>query len=125
MIVSGERVASFVAKECGVHIVPPYEAIGIEQSGKIVAGTVFNHWTGCDIHLTAAGSGWTKGFLADIGHYVFTTMGCIRMTAITEQDKVVKLSGKLGGVVEGVMRNHFGQDRNAYVIGFLKADWPY
>lgn len=125
MIVSDDRIAPFVAKECGVQIVPPYTAIGIEQSGKIVAGVILNMWTGADIHMTAAGRGWTKGFLAEIGDYVFNKLKCSRITAVTEQDKVVRLAKRLGGEVEGIMRNHFGPNRNAYVIGFLEADWPY
>lgn len=125
MIVSDDRVAPFVARECGVQIVPPYTAIGIEQSGEIVAGVVFNHWTGSDVHMTAAGSGWTKGFLADIGDYVFNKLNCSRMTAITEQQKVVRLSERLGGEVEGILRDQFGPSRPGYMIGFLKADWRW
>lgn len=124
-IVSDERVAPFVAKSCGVQIVPPYTSIGIEQKGDIIAGVVLNNWTGADIHMTVAGRGWTKGFLAEIGDYVFTKLKCSRITAVTEQDKVVRLAKRLGGEVEGTLRNQFGPNRPGYIIGFLKADWPF
>lgn len=125
MIVTDERVAPFVAKECGVQIFPPYTSIGIEQSGEIIAGIVFNNWTGHDIHITVAGRGWHKGLLAEVGDYVFNKLKCSRMTAITEQKKVVRLASRLGGKVEGTLTNQFGPNRPGYLIGFLKADWPY
>lgn len=125
MIVSDDRVAPFVAKQCGVQIVPPYTPVGIERGGEIIAGVVFNHFTGKDVHLTIAGHGWTRGFLADVGQYVFGTLGCERMTFITEQPPVVRLAEKLGGQVEGLMRNHFGKDRPGFIVGVLKDDYRW
>lgn len=125
MIVTDDRVAVFVAKHTGTIINPPYTLMGIEQRGEIVSGVVFNHFTGHDIHMTVAGRGWTKGFIADVGEYLFGQLRCLRVTIITEQPKVVRLAEKLGGQVEGLMRNHFGADRNAFVVGILKQDWKY
>lgn len=125
MIVTGEPVAAFVAKTCGRRIVPPYEAVGIERGSQIVAGVVFNHFTGADVHVTAAGHGWTRGFLADVGQYVFGQLGCERMTFVTEQPSVVRLAERLGGQVEGLMRNHFGKDRPGFIVGVLKDDYPW
>lgn len=125
MIVTDDRVAAFVAKACGVVVNPPYTLMGIERGGEIVAGVVFNMWTGPDIHLTVAGHGWTRGVLADIGQYVFGQLECERMTFITEQPKVVRLAERLGGRVEGVMRNQFGRDRPGFLVGVLKSDWRY
>lgn len=125
MIVSDERVAPFVAKACGVQINPPYTAAGIEHDGEIIGGVIFNHFTGSDVHLTVAGRGWTRGFLADVGDYVFGRLGCERMTFVTEQPRVVRLAERLGGKVEGLMRNHFGKDRPGYIVGVLKDDYPW
>ncbi len=125
MIVTGEPVAAFVAKTCGRRIVPPYEAVGIEREGEIVAGVVFNHFTGADVHVTAAGHRWTRGFLADVGQYVFGQLGCERMTFVTEQPSVVRLAERLGGQVEGLLRNHFGKDRPGFIVGVLKDDYPW
>lgn len=124
-IVTDDRVARFVAQRCGVIINPPYTLMGIESQGQLIGGVVFNHFTGADIHMTAAGRGWTKGFLADVGQYLFGTLKCLRVTVITEQPAVVRLSERLGGQVEGLLRNHFGPDRNAFVVGILKQDWKY
>ncbi len=125
MIITGEPVAAFVAKTCGRRIVPPYEAVGIEREGQIVAGVVFNHFTGADVHVTAAGRGWTRGFLSDVGQYVFGQLGCERMTFVTEQPSVVRLAERLGGQVEGLLRSHFGKDRPGFIVGVLKDDYPW
>lgn len=125
MIVTDDRVAVFVAKACGVVVNPPYTLMGIERGGQIIAGVVFNQFTGPDVHLTVAGHGWTRGVLADIGQYVFRQLGCERMTFVTEQAPVVRLAERLGGKVEGLMRNHFGKDRPGYVVGVLKDDYPW
>lgn len=125
MIVTDARIAPFVAKACGVQIVPPYEAVGIERNGEIIGGAVFNIFTGADVHVTVAGHGWTKGFLADVGQYVFGKLHCERMTFITEQAPVVRLAERLGGQVEGLMRNHFGKDRPGFIVGVLKDDYRW
>lgn len=125
MIVTDDRVAAFVAGACGVDFIPPWTCMGIEKDGEIIAGVVLNVFEGADVHMSAAGSGWTRGFLADFGNYVFDQLQCERVTAITEQPKVVRLAERLGGEVEGLMRNHFGKGRDAFVVGILKEDWKF
>ena len=125
MIVSDDRVARFVGERLGAAFVPPYTCMGIERAGKIVAGVIFNVFEGCDVHVTVAGSGWTRDFLSEVGHYVFTTLGKERMTAITERPEVVKFGERLGGKVEGLLRSHLGKGRDAFVIGILKDDYPW
>lgn len=124
-IVDDARVARFVGERVGATVYPPFTAMGIERDGEVVGGVVFNCFTRNDVHVTIAGHGWTKGFLADVGHYVFDSLKCVRMTAITEQPAVVRIAERLGGEVEGLMRNHFGPDRDAYVVGILREDWKF
>lgn len=125
MIVRGAHVADFVADRVGSVIVPPFEAIGIERDGALVGGAVFNHWTGSDIHVTVAGSpiAWSRRFLRQLARYAYDQLGCERVTIVTEQPSVLDFAERLGGVVEGRMRNHFGPGRNAALIGILKSDW--
>lgn len=47
------------------------------------------------------------------------------MTAITEQPKIVRIGERLGGQVEGCLRNHFGPMRDGYVIGILKNEYRF
>lgn len=125
IVVTDDRVARFVEKVTETVIIPPYTCLGIDRYGEIVGGAVFNHFTGPDIHVSIAGQGWTKGFIADVGEYVFGQLKCLRITAITEQASVVKFAQRLGGEVEGLMRDHFGQGRDAFVVGILKSDWKF
>lgn len=125
MIVTDERVGRFVADRLGYALCPPFTAMGIEDGGVIKAGVVFNSFEGCDIALTAAGEGWTRAFLDAVGRYVFDQLGCLRMTAVTEQPEVEALAKRLGGEVEGRLRHHFGRGRDGVIVGILREDWRY
>ncbi len=125
MIVDDERVARFVGERVGSIIFPPFTCMGIERNGEITAGVVFNCFTGHDLNVTIAGHGWTKGFLAEVGHYVFSQLGCLRITTVTEQPEIVRIAERLGGEIEGLLRNHFGPSRDAFVVGILAEDWKY
>lgn len=125
MIVSDERVARFVSSRLGFALCPPYVSLGTESGARIVNGVIFSCFEGADVHITAAGRGWTKGFLWAVGSYVFDQLGCERMTATTEHDAVVKLACKLGGQVEGCLRNHFGPGRDAWIVGILRGEWKF
>lgn len=125
MIVSDERVALFVADRLGFGLCPPFTAMGIEREGEIIGGVVFNNFEGGSLHVTVAGEGWTRSFLKAVGYYVFDMLGCRRMTALTEYPAVVDLAQRLGGQVEGKLRDHFGDGRDATILGILRRDWPY
>ena len=124
-IVWDSRVAEFVGGEIGVVFSPPLTCIGIQRDGEIIAGAVLNSYEGQDIHLSAAGHGWNRGFLVEVGHYVYSVLGCERMTIITEKTEVVRLAERLGGEIEGCLRNHFGPDRPAFVVGILKHEYRF
>jgi len=125
VIVSDERVARFVSESLGFGLCPPYVSLGIERDGKIIAGVLFNHFEGADIHFTAAGKGWTPEFMRAVGDYVFGSLECQRMTSITESETVAKLAERLGGKREGCLRNHFGYGRNGIIVGVLKSEFRW
>lgn len=125
MIVWDDRAARFVEGVIGQKVVPPFVSVGIEKEGAVIAGVVFNHFEGHDIHATIAGHGWDRQILREIGDYVFRQLGCERITAVTEQAKVVGFGERLGGQVEGCLRNHFGPGRDGYVIGILKDEYRW
>lgn len=125
MIVSDDRVAVFVAESMGVLFYPPFRSLGIERGGQIVAGVVFNVFEAADVHVSVAGAGWTKAFLAECGHYAFSMLGKRRVTVITEQPRVVRLAEKLGGSIEGCLREHFGEGRDAFIVGILASEYRY
>ena len=121
--VRGQGVADFVYNIFGRKPTPPYVAIGTEIDGVIVNGVIINVWTGFDAHVTIGGKKWTKGLLAVIHHYAYQSLGCIRLTVITEQTSVVRYAERLGGEVEGLLRNQFGPGRDGILVGILKEDW--
>lgn len=124
-VVTDERVALLVSRLVGRSFVAPFTAMGIERDGKVIGGVVFNVFEGADLHVTVAGRGFNRAFLADVGAYVFQQLGCERMTVLTEQARIVRIAEKLGGEIEGLLRNHFGRDRDGYLVGILKDDWKY
>lgn len=125
MIVTDDRVARFVGERVGAIIYPPFTCMGIERDGEIVAGAVFNCFTGHDVEVTVAGHGWTRGFFRAVGDYVFGQLGCVRMQVTTEQETIARVSERMGGKREGVLRNKFGRGRDGIVLGVLDTEYRF
>ena len=125
MIVSDERVARFISERLGFALCPPYSTIGIEQNGRIVAGCLFNQFEGADVAVTAAGEGWTRDFLRQVGRYVYDTLGCERMTLTTQFPQVAAYAERLGGQREGLLRSHFGAGQDGIIVGILRDEYRY
>lgn len=123
MIVTGDGVAQFVSERIGAGLCPPYTTMGLVRGNELVSGVVFNQFEGFDVHVTIAGSHWTRRFIKAVGNYVYRQLGCLRMTVTTEQDQVAQYAIRLGGEVEGLLRNHFGPGRDGIVIGILREDF--
>ena len=125
MIVTDERVARFVGERVHSIIYPPFTCMGIERDGEIIAGVIFNCFSGKDVAVTVAGRGFTRGFIAAVGKYVFEHLGCLRITITTSQPHVISIAHRLGAQTEGAKRNHFGKGKDATVLGILREDWKF
>ena len=125
IVYDAPRVAAFVGMHVGAAIVPPFTALGLERGGELVAGCIFNVFTGPDIEVTVAAlpGGITRAFVRACGRYVFAQLGCERVTFTTEHPNVVNLAHRLNAQTEGRKRNQFGKDRHGVVLGLLKEDW--
>jgi hypothetical protein len=124
--VSDQRIADYVCKRTGIVLGgSDFTALGVIEDGRIIAGLVFNHFTGNDIHMTAAGEprGFSPIFLRRVGDYVFGELGCLRVSFTTERRGVIKRAMRLGARVEGFKRDHFGIGRAGTMLGLLKDDW--
>jgi RimJ/RimL family protein N-acetyltransferase len=125
VIVTDDRVARFVGARVNAIIYPPFTCMGIERDGQVIGGAVFNCFTGHDLEVTVAGHGWTRGFLKAVGDYVFRQLGCIRMQVTTEQEAIARVSERMGGRREGVLRDKFGRGRDGIVLGILEAEYRF
>ena len=125
VIVAGRMVADYVASRIGKNLVEPYAALGNMREGRIVAGVVFNSWTGPDIEITVASEpgGLTRRLLRECADYTWHRVCASRVSITTESPEVVALAQRLGGVIEGVKRHGAGPGRDAVIIGILKGDW--
>jgi RimJ/RimL family protein N-acetyltransferase len=118
------RVASWVAREVDADAVPPFTAIGWEHHGVIVAGVVFNGFTGADVEMTLA---WhaplTRQAIRTISQYVFEQLGVRRVSIRTRASRrdVVDQAQRLGFKIEG-HHPHLFQDDDGVSLGLLRAD---
>jgi len=119
------RCARFISEHIGTAFCPPYYAFGWERCGKLFAAVLVNQFEGVDCAVSAAGTGWTRRMVRQTGEYIYGTLGCLRMTITTEKPEVVEYAKRLGGEVEGRLRDHFGEGRDATIIGILKKDWRF
>lgn len=124
-IVADDRVALFLSDALGVTFSQPFVTMAIEKGGRICAGALLNCFSGGNVNLTAAGTGWTRAFLNELGAYVFCALSCNRMTIVTAQVHVAELACRLGGKREAVMRDHFGRGIDGIVIGILADEYRY
>ena len=125
MIVSDERVAQFVGEQVGSSVQAPYTCLGIERDGQIVAGIVFNCWTGEDVELTVATTCGVipRRLLRRAADYCWRELGCSRVSFTTESPHVIDLATRLGAHTEGRKRHLFGRDRHGVILGILREDW--
>jgi RimJ/RimL family protein N-acetyltransferase len=121
----GPEVAQWLAGHFNEVFCPPFYAFGWERDGEIIAAVLFNQFEGWDVAVTAAGTGWTRRMLREIGVYAYSVLGAGRITLTTESETVAKYAERLGAVREGVLRNHFGKGRNGIVLGILKDEYLY
>jgi len=89
-----------------------YEAIGVcSDKGELIAGVLFNHYTGHDIsmHIAALrGRLWaTPGVISTIFGYPFNQLQCRRVTGFVSARNVATIAfdKKAGFVEEGRLRD--------------------
>lgn len=130
-----DLVVQFVASRLGHQIDTSsgFEALGsTDASGRLIGGVVYVNYrvmpsgAGADVELIAAGSGaWlTKPFVRELFAYPFEQLSCLRVTALVGRKNRASrtLVEKLGFRLEGVVRDGFGQNRDAMLYGMLKRE---
>lgn len=125
MIVTDERVARFISEKTGSSFCPPYTVMGWEENGDIISAALFNCFEPPDMHVSIAGKNFPRSFMRSIGDYMFRQLGYSRCTFITSQEHVIDMAIRIGAVKEGVLRSHFGDGKDATVLGMLKSEYRY
>lgn len=110
LVTDTERVSEFCARMLETEGWASHKAIGLERHGEIIAGVVYENFTGPNIFAHIAGipgRRWmTRQFLYAIFHYPFVRLGVERITAPVEASNVdaLKLNRNFGFENEAVLR---------------------
>jgi len=121
-----ERVGDWVANQVGqVSSWGDFYAMGAELKGELVAGVVFNNFTGSSATAHIAVSKPTKGLMELLDHafvYAFKTCELRRVTGLVEveNEKALILDKHIGFIEEGVM-HEAGTDGQDIIVLVL---WP-
>jgi RimJ/RimL family protein N-acetyltransferase len=130
-----ERCSEFIQEQLGMKVVwgEWYEAIGLEEDGKLVAAALYNLMTDfdCAMHFAASSPKFLQGeFINAIFRYPFRQMGLRRVTSYTwaNNERALSLVKAFGFEFEGVLREAGGtadEPVNVYVLGLLRKDCKY
>jgi len=104
-----------------------FEALGVVRNGELVAGVVYNHFTGHDIcmHVAAEpGKIWAKPkILYALFSYPFNQLKCRRVTGFvaSQNAHTLPFDKKLGFVEEGRLRDATPEG-DMIVIGMRRSE---
>lgn len=129
-VVYGEdaRVAQWVGDLVGENYAAGSAAIGLEQDGELIAGVVFDLYTGPSISMHVAavpGKRWmTKDFLWRCFAYPFLQLQCNRITGLVRADNLVaqKFDEHLGFKREGLLRKAAADGTDYVLYGMLREE---
>jgi hypothetical protein len=106
---------------------PDAVAIGVMREGRLIAGVVYDRYTGTDMQLSIAADSprWaTRENIASLLSYPYKQLGCARTTLIqsVNNDRARKLAVGLGYEIEGLLRCGWDGHTDALVLGALFED---
>lgn len=125
-----KRIKNFLERK---DVVPSYleiyEAIGIEQDGKIVAGVVYDNFDGkrCFMHCASDTRYWlTKDFLWYVFDYPFNQLDLevIVVFVSSNNEKALKMNKHLGFKEECRIKNGF-KDGDMVILSMYKNECKY
>lgn len=103
-------------------------SIGLEEYGELIAGVVFNWYTGPSIcmHVAAVpGKRWmTRDYLYRCFAYPFLQAKCNRITGLVREDNLdaQRFDEHLGFKKEGLLRRGADDGSNLILYGMLKEE---
>lgn len=123
-----ERVIDWVGKRVNELDFGSANGIGLEEDGELIAGVVFNLYTGPSISMHVAavpGKRWmTKEYLWRCFAYPFLQLKCNRITGLVRADnyEAQRFDEHLGFKREGVMRRACDDGADMLVYGMLREE---
>ena len=123
-----DRVVSWVAERIDEQRFEGAVGIGLEEDGELIAGVVFNMYTGPSISMHVAavpGRRWmTREYLWRCFAYPFLQLGCRRITGLVRVDNLEaqKFDEHLGFKREGLLRQACDDGTDMIVYGMLKSE---
>jgi RimJ/RimL family protein N-acetyltransferase len=132
-VVYGEdaRVCDWVAPRVGEESFATHHdpvGIGLEQDGELIAGVVFNYYTGPSIQIHVAAEPtkkWlTREYLFKVFAYPFLQLQCKRVTGLVRSDNLPaqKFDEHLGFRREGVIRQGCTDGTDLILYGMLATE---
>jgi RimJ/RimL family protein N-acetyltransferase len=107
---------------------PGAVGIGLEEDGELIAGVVYNLYTGPSIcmHVAAAeGKRWmTREYLWRCFAYPFIQLKCNRITGLVREDNLAaqRFDEHLGFKREGLLRQACTDGTNLILYGMLREE---
>lgn len=124
-----DRVVDFVTSRVDdLEFAGKINTLGVESNGELIAGVVFESYTGSSISIHVAaleGKLWlSREFLFRVFAYPFLQLECNRVTGLVRADneRAQKLDEHLGFVREGVMRRGATDGTDYIIYGMLKEE---
>lgn len=126
-----EMVAHFVAVNMPIAThrreFDPCAAIGVRRGDYLIAGFVYNKYSGHSIDVTVASvnPSWAvrRDVIRALFAYPFLQLGCTRLgCSIVGNGKSEKLAVGLGFTLEGVLRQGYDGVNDAHVYGMLREE---
>lgn len=123
-----DEVAKFVAERVGVRDVEHfglYQALGVEQDGKLVSGFVLTDFNGVNgwVHI-ATDVALSRHFLWVGFDYIFNHCKCQRISGWVEASntEALKLDLHLGYTVEAILKGAARDGGDVYVLRMFKDE---
>ncbi|MBJ9695757.1 GNAT family N-acetyltransferase [Burkholderia cenocepacia] len=128
-----DRVMHFVAERTGEETYRDCVAIGLEHAGHLVAGVVYQLYTGPGgsmlMHVASDGSrAWlSRAYLAACFRYPFVQMQCRRVTGLVRADNAAaqRFDEHLGFRREGLLRQGCTDGTDMILYGMLASECRY
>lgn len=129
-----DQVGAYVAKRIGVKDVAyfgPYQAIGVEEDGAIIAGAVYCEYNGknCWVHIAGEpGRHWLiNEFLSYGFDYPFNQLKVNRLTGWVEasNEAALRLDLHLGYEIEATLKGAARDGGDVHIVRMFKDDCRY